>query len=252
MTEAEFQRALKEALEERYADIPDPDDLEYDYNFSPRFERRMKRMIRNFDRIRSKARKEAARAEAGQQHSHRRGYADPGGNVQYVTFGRHTMRRAVAIALAAALILALAACAIRFAIIWHETNNEKQGTLDVTFELEDPTGAAEAFAFKEPTVPEGYVRTRDYQEGNICEIEYLDAANDAIILYHQSKVSENMNISIDNEKDSFSEIKVNGYTGYSVEETDYSYIIWSDGISVYSISSNRSLAELFGIAESIK
>ena len=30
MTEAEFQRALKEALEERYADIPDPDELEYE------------------------------------------------------------------------------------------------------------------------------------------------------------------------------------------------------------------------------
>ena len=41
-----------------------------------------------------------------------------------------------------------------------------------------------------------------YQEGNICEIEYLDA-NGAIMLYHQSKVSENMNISIDNEKRQF-------------------------------------------------
>ena len=61
--------------------------------------------------------------------------------MQYVNFGRYTMRRAVAIALVAALILALAACAIRFAIIWHETNNEKQGTLDVTFELGDPAGA---------------------------------------------------------------------------------------------------------------
>ena len=27
MTEAEFQRVLKEALEERYADIPDPAEL---------------------------------------------------------------------------------------------------------------------------------------------------------------------------------------------------------------------------------
>ena len=59
MTEVEFQRVLKEALEERYADIPDPDELEYEYTFSPRFERRMKRMIRNFDRIRSKAQREA-------------------------------------------------------------------------------------------------------------------------------------------------------------------------------------------------
>ena len=141
MTEAEFQRVLKEALEERYADIPDPDELEYDYTFSPRFERRMKRMIRNFDRIRSKAQREAARAEAAQQNRRKIGRLDSERSMQYVTLGRYTMRRAVAIALVAALILALAACAIRFAIIWHETNNEKQGTLDVTFALEDPAGA---------------------------------------------------------------------------------------------------------------
>lgn len=137
MTEVEFQRVLKEALEERYADIPDPDELEYEYTFSPRFERRMKRMIRNFDRIRSKAQREAARTEVAQQNRRKICRLDSERSMQYVTFGRYTMRRAVAIALVAALILALAACAIRFAIIWHETNNEKQGTLDVTFALED-------------------------------------------------------------------------------------------------------------------
>lgn len=252
MTEAEFQRVLKEALEERYAYIPDPDELEYDYTFSPRFERRMKRMIRNFDRIRSKAQREAARAEAGQQHSHRRGYADPGGNVQYVTFGRHTMRRAVAIALAAALILALAACAIRFAIIWHETNNEKQGTLDVTFELEDPAGAAEAFAFKEPIVPEGYVRTVTFQKNDIQEIEYADIENGKIIYYGQSPVSENMSLSIDNEEESFTEINIHEHKGYAAEEAEYSHIIWADGISLYTLSSNTSLDELIDFAESIE
>lgn len=252
MTEAEFQRALKEALEERYADIPDPDDLEYDYNFSPRFERRMKRMIRNFDRIRSKARREAARAEAGQQHSRRRGHADSGGNVQYVTFGRHTLRRAVAIALAAALILALAACAIRFAIIWHETNNEKQGTLDVTFELEDPAGAAEAFAFKEPTVPEGYVRTVTFQKNDIQEIEYEDIENGKIIYYGQSPVSENMSLSIDNEAASFAPIRIRGHKGYSAEELTYSYIIWSDGVSLYHLTGNIPLEKIKSIAESIQ
>ena len=140
MTEVEFQRVLKEALEERYADIPDPDELEYEYTFSPRFERRMKRMIRNFDRIRSKAQREAAHTEVAQQNRRKIGRLDSERSMQYVTLGRHTMRRAVAIALAATLILALAACAIRFAIIWHETTNEKQGTLDVTFELEDRWG----------------------------------------------------------------------------------------------------------------
>ena len=251
MTEAEFQRVLKEALEERYADIPDPDELEYDYTFSPRFERRMKRMIRNFDRIRSKAQREAARAEAAQQNRRKIGRLDSERSMQYVTLGRYTMRRAVAIALVAALILALAACAIRFAIIWHETNNEKQGTLDVTFELEDPAGAAEAFAFKAPTVPEGYVRTVTFQKNDIQEIEYEDIENGKIVYYGQSPVSENMSLSIDNEPESFAPISIHGNKGYSVEEPTYSYIIWSDGVSLYRLTGNIPLEKIKSIAESI-
>ena len=252
MTEAEFQRVLKEALEERYAYIPDPDELEYDYTFSPRFERRMKRMIRNFDRIRSKAQREAARAEAAQQNRRKIGRLDSERSMQYVNFGRYTMRRAVAIALVAALILALAACAVRFAIIWHETNNEKQGTLDVTFELEDPVGAAEAFAFKEPTVPEGYVRTVTFQKNDIQEIEYEDIENGKIVYYGQSPVSENMSLSIDNEPESFAPISIHGNKGYSVEEPTYSYIIWSDGVSLYRLTGNIPLEKIKSIAESIQ
>ncbi len=240
MAEAEFQRVLKEALEERYADIPDPDELEYDYTFSPRFERRMKRMIRNFDRIRSKAQREAARAEAAQQNRRTIGRLDSERSMQYVTLGRYTMRRAVAIALVAALILALAACAIRFAIIWHETNNEKQGTLDVTFALEDPAGAAEAFAFKEPTVPEGYVRGEVFQAEDIYTIEFLDAENDKVIYYNQTAVLESTGLGIDNVKrESCNAISINGHKGYSAEEPTYSYIIWSDGVSSYRLTGSN-------------
>ena len=251
MTEAEFQRVLKEALEERYADIPDPDELEYDYTFSPRFERRMKRMIRNFDRIRSKAQREAARAEAAQQNSRRRGYADSGSSVQYVTLGRHTMRRAVAIALVAALILALAACAIRFAIIWHETNNEKQGTLDVTFELGDPTGAYKEFQYMKPMIPSGFEIVNEYQENQVYNIEYRSIADEKQIIYSQSGGVENAGISIDNDDDSFKKIKINNYDGYCIAEEDYSFIGWSDGISFFAITSNTAFETILELAESL-
>ncbi|MFR5858746.1 MAG: DUF4367 domain-containing protein [Clostridia bacterium] len=250
MTEAEFQRVLKEALEERYADIPDPDELEYDYTFSPRFERRMKRMIRNFDRIRSKAQREAARAEAAQQNNRRRGHADSG-SVQYVTFGRHTMRRAVAIALVATLILALAACAIRFAIIWHETNNEKQGTLDVTFELEDPTGAYKEFQYMKPMTPSGFEIVNEYQENQVYNIEYRSIADEKQIIYSQSGGVENAGISIDNDDDSFKKIKMNNYDGYCIAEEDYSFIGWSDGISFFAITSNTAFETILELAESL-
>lgn len=251
MTEAEFQRVLREALEERYADIPDPDELEYEYTFSPRFERRMKRMIRNFDRIRSKAQREAARAAAAQQNSRRRGYADSGSSVQYVTLGRHTMRRAVAIALVAALILALAACAIRFAIIWHETNNEKQGTLDVTFELEDPTGAYKEFQYMKPMIPSGFEIVNEYQENQVYNIEYRSIADEKQIIYSQSGGVENAGISIDNDDDSFKKIKINNYDGYCIAEEDYSFIGWSDGISFFAITSNTAFETILELAESL-
>ena len=51
MNSAEFQNVLAEALERRYASIPDPEELSFDYEFSPRFERKMKRMIRRFEHI---------------------------------------------------------------------------------------------------------------------------------------------------------------------------------------------------------
>lgn len=54
MNSAEFQNVLAEALERRYASIPDPEELSFDYEFSPRFERKMKRMIRRFDHIQGK------------------------------------------------------------------------------------------------------------------------------------------------------------------------------------------------------
>ena len=251
MTEVEFQRVLKEALEERYADIPDPDELEYDYTFSPRFERRMKRMIRNFDRIRSKAQREAARAAAAQQNRRKIGRLDSERSMQYVTFGRYTMRRAVAIALVATLILALAACAIRFAIIWHETNNEKQGTLDVTFELENPN-TEDLFTFKEPVVPDSYTREVTFRDGDIQDIEYTDEKNGKTILYHQTGISESIGLSIGNEDESFAQIEINGFKGYAETEGETPFIVWSDGISLYTISSNISFDELFAIAESIQ
>ena len=242
MTEAEFQRALKEALEARFSDIPDPEKLKYDYVFSARFERRMRRMIRRFDLLRSQAEHEAHADAALLRNNDRR----------TITVGRFTMKRAATIAIIAALMLALVACTVHFAIIWHETNNEKQGTLDVTFELGDPEKAADAYSFKEPIVPAHYVRTVTFQKNDILDVTYEDIESGSIIYYGQSPVSETMSLSIDNEAESFAPITINGHKGYSAEEPTYSYIIWSDGISLYTMMSNISFNETVKIAESIK
>ena len=114
MNGAEFQSVLAEALKRRYASIPNPEELSFDYEFSPQFERKMKRMIRRFDHIQGKEQR-VERKET---------------NFRF--------RKVAVFALVLVLLMALAACAIHYIIIWNEENNEKQGTLDVTFELENP------------------------------------------------------------------------------------------------------------------
>ena len=87
--------------------------------------------------------------------------------------------------------------------------------------------------------------------GDIQDIEYTDEKNGKTILYHQTGISESMGLSIGNEDESFTQIEINGFKGYAETEGETPFIVWSDGISLYTISSNTSFDELFAIAESI-
>ena len=227
MNSAEFQSVLAEALERRYASIPDPEELSFDYEFSPQFERKMKRMIRRFDHIQGKEqlmeRKET--------------------NFRF--------RKVAVFALVLVLLMALAACAVHYIIIWNEENNEKQGTLDVTFELENPN-TEDFFTFKEPVVPDSYTREVTFRNRDIQDIDYIDEKNKKTIIYQQARIIETMSLSIDNDDENFAQIEVNGFKGYAATEDAVSFIVWSDGISLYTISGNISLDELFAFAESIQ
>lgn len=226
MNGAEFQSVLAEALERRYASIPDPEELSFDYEFSPQFERKMKRMIRRFDHIQGKEQR-AERKET---------------NFRF--------RRVAVFALVLVLLMALAACAVHYIIIWNEENNEKQGTLDVTFELENPN-TEDLFTFKEPVVPDSYTREVIFSNRDIQDIDYIDEKNKKTIIYQQARITEAMGLSIGNEDESFAQVEVNGFKGYAETEGETPFIVWSDGISLYTISSNTSFDELFAIAESI-
>ena len=80
----------------------------------------------------------------------------------------------------------------------------------------------------------------------------VDEKNGKTILYHQTGISESIGLSIGNEDESFTQIEINGFKGYAETEGETPFIIWSDGISLYTISSNISFDELFVIAESIQ
>ena len=227
MNSAEFQNVLAEALERRYASIPDPEELSFDYEFSPRFERKMKRMIRRFEHIQGKEQR-AERKET---------------NFRF--------RKVAVFALVLVLLMALAACAVHYIIIWNEENNEKQGTLDVTFELENPN-TEDFFTFKEPVVPDSYTREVTFRNRDIQDIDYIDEKNKKTIIYQQARIIETMSLSIDNDDENFAQIEVNGFKGYAATEDAVSFIVWSDGISLYTISGNISLDELYAFAESIQ
>ena len=74
----ELKDALCRAMDYEYSDCPDPEDLDYEYQFSAEFEKKMKRICRM----------------AG--HS-------------YVSIGRHRVRRAAVVALVAVMIFVMTA-----------------------------------------------------------------------------------------------------------------------------------------------
>ncbi len=48
MTEIQFRSILCDAMNQEYRWVPEPENLEYDYTFSPEFEKKMRKMIRSF------------------------------------------------------------------------------------------------------------------------------------------------------------------------------------------------------------
>ena len=146
----QLKAALARAMELEYADLPDPDQLDYEYTFSEAFEERMRKII-------------------------------PMAEYTYVSVGRHRLRRAVAIALIAVMILAMTAGAIavqRALVQWNETNNEDYGTLDVTFDIDDPNQTLGEFRFITPETPEGYTIDSEVKYENVqYEIQYSGINN---------------------------------------------------------------------------
>lgn len=240
MTNAEFQEILETVMNDKCAGFEIKSEA-HEYEFSAKFERKMRKMIKNFEKLRENAKKEMLSENEKEQELIK---AMPGISVR-------SFRRAAVIALAAALLAALVACGVRWVIIWNETQNDVQGTLEVTFEIEKPQGQEREFEYKRPQTPKGFEIIKEFEEGNICEIVYQEIDNNVQILYSQSGNAEHAAISIDNDDDSFEAIQINGYSGYCVSEKEYCLIVWTDGISVFSISSNADFETTYKVAESV-
>lgn len=218
MTEMQFRSILCDAMNQEYRWVPEPEELDYDYAFSPEFEKKMRKMIRRSEGVR---------------------------------IGRHVFRKMTVAILAAVMILALAACAVYLGVTWQERENARTGTLDITFDTEKSSSANEAFEKKEPALPGNFALTSTNSYPSRFEAVYENHAGQGID-YVQDKNLETMGLSIDSDDESFTRIEVNGHKGYAVTEAAAPYLIWSDGEYLYYLSGNVSYDVLEKMADSIE
>ncbi|MGN0722211.1 MAG: DUF4367 domain-containing protein [Anaerovoracaceae bacterium] len=129
--------------------------------------------------------------------------------------------------------------------------NDEQGTLDITFDIDDPNGVRGEFEYKRPEIPEGFKVAKENEYPLSLEIEY-ENDNGNVIYYDQTGSVETMGISIDNDDEGFTEISVNGYKGYARTTGMSPYMIWSDGSCLYYLSGDVSYELLEEMAASIK
>lgn len=202
----ELRTALTHAMELEYAKYPDPDELDYEYWFSDEFEKKMKK-IRKMPKQ------------------------------TYVSFGRRRLRLLTAVALIAVMLCAMTAGAVagqRLYVKWNETVNDEDGTLDITFDIDDPNQAASDFRFVKPQTPEGYhIESEVEHSSTEYEVQYV-GKDGSVIYYTQSGKADSTQAKLDTDSD-YNKIWINGYEGYSYEREGNSALIWSDGVSFYVI-----------------
>lgn len=205
--ENRVHQIIEDALLLDFAETDAFDPETYDYAFSREFTERMRRIFVMADR-------------------------------QYVSVGRRRIRRAVALALAAALIMVTAACGVAVTkplVKWLTSENEEQGTMDVTFEVEDPDGLTKEFRHIKPETPEGYRIVQEDKDNMSYYIEY-EGEDGTVIYYTQSGAIESMDLSIDSENSNLQEVRINGYHGYSSFKYSTYSLIWSDGVYLFDLA----------------
>lgn len=215
---------IEDALLLDFAETDAFDPKEYDYSFSDGFAARMNRIFAMADRT-------------------------------YVSVGRRRIRKAAALALAAALIMATAACGVAVTkplVKWLTSENEEQGSVDIQFEIEDPNNLTGGeFIRIAPEIPEGYEIVTEQEDKGYFYVEYKNEA-DEVIYFSQSVMSESRVMGIDNETGELNETLVNGNQGYEWSNGEFHSLTWSNGIYLFDLAGTCEMDQLYKIAESIQ
>ena len=214
-----FNTSLESALKNEISWLDDFINPYADYQFSSQFKSNMKTII-------------------------------PKADFTYISVGKVRIRKAALAILVALLSLAITGCAVavHYIVEWHEEQNTNQGTLDITFDIED-NGIPRDWTTYIPETPIGYTITEQYTDDNSCIIIYSDS-NEREIIYSYSNI-ENINVSIDNEDSDFKETTINGCKGYSSAKDDTNALYWASGTYFYELQGTCDIDTLYQMAKSL-
>lgn len=211
----ELRTALCDAMELEYSKYPNAENFNYEYQFSADFERKMEEVCQMAEHV-------------------------------YVSFGRHRLRLLAAVALIAAMLITMTAGAIagqKLYVKWNEKINAEDGTMDITFNVDDPNQVGGKFKIIKPEAPEGYhIESETQYSATECEIEYADEEGH-VIYYSQGGNVAATGLKMDIEAD-YGEIEVNGYKGYFYKKAGCNSLLWSDGVSLFQIIGNCDMETL--------
>ena len=173
----------------------------------------------------------------------------------HISIGRIRLTRLAACILIAATILVLAGCGLlisKLVVKWNEMNNPVNGTLDVTFDIDDPNNELEDKGFRKPKTPDGYVIVDELQDIMGLSVEYQSDNDNTVISYSQDAGVDTMGLSINNSDKEFQETTVNGWKGYMSSKKGDVFLIWSDGLYLYTLTGDCSIDILLQMAADVE
>ena len=173
----------------------------------------------------------------------------------HISIGRIRLTRLAACILISATILVLAGCGVlisKLVVKWNEMNNPVNGTLDVTFDIDDPNNELEDKGFRKPKTPDGYVIVDELQDIMGLSVEYQNDNDNTVISYSQDAGVDTMGLSINNSDKEFQETTVNGWKGYMSSKKGDVFLIWSDGLYLYTLTGDCSIDILWQMAADVE
>lgn len=225
MTEREFDLLLEESIRafgNQYIDIPD-EAWTYSYEFSPKFEKKMQKLIRREQRF-------------------------------YFPLVKTPVRRLVTIAVTVVIalsVLTMSVGALRSAFFQFLTEVFHTHTTVMSSETDgSPTDFRDVY---EPTeIPDRFELIQ--KNDSSVDIPYLFLIykkDDQYIRFHQWLKSE-YDVNINTEQNKAEPIEINGFEGFLLNTDGDCLITWDNGDYIFEISSSIGKNALISLAESVQ